>query len=323
MMSSRSFEASILFETTKASADNLECALDVLRGCWKSSSLLWMHANHFPALSGLIIGGWFPQAEAATVRFCRQRTISELLVRIEKPGQRWTRRRGGYTAALRDLGALVQGLEREGLIAILLEPASPHSDIFSLTSIGDVENGKIDIEVVGPGFDASDILRADITPHERFEIRFDNTSGSTWNREKVAISRTHLVDRDGYRTSVQRRLAKIGARLRNPSFPDELMDAGVSPSALGNLAQEAITFLRESGQMTLLDHSEIYEPLPPKLFDTFLGELLRLYKAVAESNIPWKTFSLASSFLSKDRLVIWDFFPLGDHDVKTLLHLRA
>ncbi len=323
MTSIGSFEGGILFETAKASSGNLRAALEGLRGCWKSSTLLWMHVNHFPCLSGVIVGGWFPQGEEAVISFSRARGFSELLVRIEKPGQRWTRRRGGYTAPLNDLRALVQALADEEMIAILLEPARPFSDLFSLTSVGDVDAGKLDIEVVGPGFDASDILRADITPHERFEVRLGGTPVAAWGRRNLEVSRTHSVDRESYRASVRRRLAKIGARLRNPSFPDELMGANVSESVLEGLAQEAAHFLRESGQTALLDHSDVYEPLPAQLFDIFLKELLRLYKAVAESKVPWRTFSLAGSFLPEDRLVIWDFFPPGDHDVRTLSHVRA
>jgi hypothetical protein len=317
-----SLEGRILLETTKATSHNLPAALATLKGCWKSGSVLWMHANRFPALSGLIFNGWFPESEEATTRFSRERAFSELLVRIEKPDQRWTRRRGGYTVPLEGVENLVQDLSREGMIAILLEPANPNSDLFSLTSISDIEVGKIDIEVVGPGFDASDILRADITPHERFEVTSGNRLNPAWDLHQLKISRTYLIDDENYRTSVQRRLRKIGARLRNPAFPDEWMDPSLPLSTVEALIQDAIRYLRESGHTDLPDHSDRYEPIPDHLLDKFLNELLRLSKAVAESDVPWRTFSLAGSFLSQNRLVIWDFFPPGDHDVRTLGKLR-
>src|SRR5216684_5514516 len=95
-----SFGRKILLETTKVTSENLPGALAALQGCWKSSSILWMHVNGFPALSGLVLGGWSRDSEESVVRFCRERNFSELLVRIEMPGQRWTRRRGGYTVPL-------------------------------------------------------------------------------------------------------------------------------------------------------------------------------------------------------------------------------
>jgi len=319
----RSLEGRILLETTKATSDNLPAALATLQGCWKSSSILWMHVNRFPTLSGLILGGWFPESQESIVRFCRQKNFSELLLRIEKPGQRWTRRRGGYTVPLELAKGLVQDLADEDMIAILLEPASPYSDFFSLTSVCEVDAGKVDVEVVGPGFDASDILRSDVTPHERFEIRFNDRLRAPWDRSKLRSIRTHLVDPESYRTSVRQRLVKIGARLRNAAFPEEQMQPGTSASALEGLVQEATHYLRESGQTILFERSDLYEPIPPRLLDAFLTEVFRLSKTVAESNVSWRTFSLAGSFLSEERLVIWDFFPPGDHDVRTLSRLKS
>lgn len=323
MKPSGSFEGRILLETTNANSASLAAALATLQGCWKSSSILWLHVNRFPALPGLILGGWFQESEESIVRFCRKKDLSEVLLRIEKPGQRWTRRRGGYTLPLKAVEGLVQDLAAEGMLAIFLEPASPYTDFFSLTSVCEVDAGKIDIEVVGTGFDASDILRSDTTPHERFEIRFDDQLRAPWDRAKLRSTRTHLVDEESYRASVRQRLVKIGARLRNPAFPEEQMQPGTSASTLEDLVQEATHYLRESGQMALLASSDRYEPIPSRLFDSFLTELLRLCKAVAESDVPWRTFSLAGSFLSEERLVIWDFFPPGDHDVRTLLKLTA
>ncbi len=313
----------ILIETANVTRENLGAALAAVPGCWKSSSLLWMHANDSPALPGLIFGGWSQESEESVIRFCRPRNFSELLVRVEKPGQRWTRRRGGYTVPLDAVKGLVQDLAADGMMAILLEPASPYTDFFSLTSVCEVDAGKVDVELVGPGFDASDILRSDITPHERFEIQFDDRLRASWDHPKLRSTRTHLVDPESYRTSVRQRLVKIGARLRNPAFPDEQMQPGTSASALEGLVQQATRYLRESGQTALLERSDRYEPIPPRLLDAFLTEVFRLSKTVAESNVSWRTFSLAGSFLSEERLVIWDFFPPGEHDVRTLLKLMA
>src|SRR6266849_9042076 len=135
MNATGSLEGRILLETTRVTSENFPGALTALQGCWKSSSILWMHVNRFPTLSGLILGGWFPESQESVVHFCRQRNLSELLLRIEKPGQRWTRRRGGYTIPLETAQKLVQDLAADGMIAIFLEPASPYTHLFSLTSV--------------------------------------------------------------------------------------------------------------------------------------------------------------------------------------------
>jgi len=314
------FNSSILIETPSASCDNLAGSLDVLQGCWKCSSLLWMQTNGFPVLPGLILKEWLSETEAAVSRFCRERNFSELLVRIEKPGQRWTRRRGGYTIPVSAARSLVDDLAKEGMLAQLLEPASPYSDLFSLTSVCDLLTGKLDIEVVGPGFDASDILRADVLPHERFEVFVENREVRTIAVSSLQQKRLHVVGRGDYQASFRRRLVKVGARLRNPSFPDEVSATASDPERQ-RLAEEAVHFLQASGQTLLLDHAARYEPIPARLLNLFLKEFLRLFGRIRSSNIQWRTLSLASSFLPQDRLVIWDFFPVGEHDTSVLSRL--
>ena len=314
-------QGSILIETGYVTRENLPDALAALRNCWKSSSLVWMHANRFPALPGVILSDWSHKSEEAVVRFCRERNISELLVRIEKPSQRWTRRRGGYTISVEKVGGFVEELAREGMILILLEPANPNSDFFSLTCVSEVDKGRIDVEVVGPGFDASDVLRADITPHERFEITLDRKLDR--DHSQMSIKRSYLVDREDYQASVRRRLAKIGARLRNPAFPEELLPPAAVPQVAERLVEDATGYLRESHQTALLEHSDHYDPIPAHLLDLFVEQVLRLSRSVADSNVLWRTFALAASFLSEDRLVIWDFFPPGNYDTTSLEYLQT
>lgn len=312
-----SFEGRILFETAEASSENLGAALEVLQGCWKSSSLLWMHVNHFPALSGLILGRWLPESGEAINAFSRVGAFSELLVRIEKPGQRWTRRRGGYLIPVTAAPSLVSELASEGMLTLLLEPVSPHSDLYSLTSLCDFFTGKIDIEVVGPGFDASDLLRSDTTPHERFEILPRTEAKQVMGPPNYKIRRLQLIEPDAYRKSVQRRLAKVGARLRNPSFPDEVLEH----FDCDKLANEARRYLEENGQTLVLEHLNNYEPIPLGLLDVFLVQLGRLLGAVAQ--VRWEALSVAGSFLGQQHLVMWDFFPTGDQDTRVLSGIRA
>src|SRR5882757_1608658 len=303
----------IFIETPRVGPENLVEYLDVLSGCWKCSSMLWMQSNSFAVLPGLILNTWTHETEAAVSRFCRERNFSEFLLRIEKPGQRWTRRRGGYTIPADKVRGQVEELASEGMITILLEPASPYLDMFSLTSACDLETGKLDVEVVGPGFDASDILRSDVLPHERFELFLGSGELKTKDPSQLQIKRLHVVGREEYKASFQRRLVKIGARLRNPSFPDEVMRAVAPGPDQAVLVQEAIHFLRTSGQTTMLAHEE-YEPIPSRMLNMFLGEFLRLFQKVRASKIHWRTLSLAASFRTEDRRSICHFLPPESYD---------
>ena len=312
----------MVIETQRVDQKNLPDFLVALQGCWKSSSLLWMKAHGFPVLPGLILNGWEPKAEEAVSRFCRERNFSELLVRIEKPGQRWTRRRGGYTISVSEVHALVDELAKEGMLTLLLEPASPYSDLYGLTSALDLATGKVDLEVVGPGFDASDILRSDTTPHERFEAWFDLEAIRSGKGKNPQIILSHLIEPDAYRASARRRLAKIGARLRNPPFPEDVLQ-GASNSLAEQLQQEAARYLRETGHTLLLNHLNEYRPIPGDLVEAFLRQLQRLFWAITASQIAWQHLSAAGSFLIQDNLVMWDFFSPGNENTSLLSKVTA
>jgi hypothetical protein len=280
-----------------------------------------MQSNGFPVLPGLILNGWDGETEKVVLNFCQERNFSDLLLRIEKPGQRWTRRRGGYNIPISAARGLVENLAKEGMLTLLLEPVSPYSDLYSLTSACDLTTGKVDLELVGPGFDASDILRSDTAPHERFEISVAIAKSRLSEPQQPTIRPVHLITPEAYQASTQRRLAKIGARLRNPSFPEEeLQAAGLSSS---ELAKEGMQYLQRTGQTRLLDHLTTYEPIPSTLLDAFLNQLLRLIRTAVGAEVPWKTVSVAGSFLESSRLVMWDFFVPGDQDTSILAALTA
>lgn len=305
----------LVVETPEIRAENLPTVLATLQGCWKSSSLLWLQANGFPVLPGLILRVWSEASHQAVIRFCRERNCSQLLLRVEKPRQRWTRQRGGYIVPLEQVPDAVASHAKEELIAILLEPASPYTDAYSLACVCDIALGSADVEVVGPGFDASDILRGDITPHERFEV---SLGGEHAHLHHPRVKRTFLIDQEPYLATVQRRLIKIGAKLRNPSFPDEVMTSSSSQ----NLAEEAEDYLTSSGQTTLLKHRGAYEPIPPTLFEVFLHQASRLRRTFLSASLPWRTLSFACGFLPRERFIIWDLFSPETDDTRKLAELR-
>jgi hypothetical protein len=277
-----------------------------------------MQANSFPVLPGIILGGWTSHGESAVRRFCRDNGFSELLVRIEKREQRWTRRRGGYTIPIDEVQQQVEELAREEMLTILLEPASSYSDLFSLTTACDLESGKLDVEVVGPGFDASDVLRSDLVPHERFEVFLASCGREVRADSAPQAKRSYVVARRDYQASVRQRLEKIGARLRNRSFADNLIGTSLSSVEREALAKEAEEFLRASGQTMLLDHAEEYQPIPLPLLKTFLREFQRIFERVRTQKTRWRLLSLAASFLPQERLVLWDFFVPSATDTRVL-----
>jgi hypothetical protein len=303
-------------EISTVSRANLLSALESVRGCLKTTSMLWMHALGLTVLSGVVVSDWSKASSKAVRGFCRRGRFSKLLLRIDKRHERWTRRRGGYLLTLAEVPATIEELHHEGMIAVLLEPASPYADQYSLAGVTVPDQEKLVIEVVGPGFDASDILRNDLQPHERWEASLEPIIAGAGATKAISCHRIHLVAQDQYRESVQARLAKIGARLKNPAFPDRGPKDSVPSSS--RLVEDALVFLKSTRQTTLLKHAESYTAIPEKYIVSFVRDVRKLLSGLSGYGIHLGPSSFAASLLPKRGLVFWDFFPSRKQEAASL-----
>ncbi len=276
--------------------------------------MLWMHALDIPVLRGIVISEWSRASASAVRRFCKKGAFSKLLLRIDRRDDRWTPRRGGYLISIPQVPATVDELYGEGRIAILLEPASPYADQYSMAGITIPERGKIVIEVVGTGFDASDILRGDLPAHERWEL--DLTPTRSASTPIAGAEQVHVITAEQYQDSVQRRLAKIGARLKNPAFPDSILKA--EGADVAHLRKAGAAFLTQAHQTALLKHASAYVPIPPKHLVSFVEHVRRLLSGLAGYGIHLGATSFAASVIPKRGLIFWDFFPARKEDAVSL-----
>lgn len=307
-------ELDLPLEISKVTRSNLLSALESVRGCLKVSSMLWMRALGLPVLSGIVIRDWSKVSAGAVEKFCRKGGFSELLLRIDKRNDRWSRRRGGFLIRVRDLPSTIKELKLEGRIAFLLEPISPYVDEYSLAGITVPEQQNMIVELVGPGFDASDILRGDIQAHERWQLHLESAIHAA-KPENAVGKRIHLVTPSAYAESVQARLAKIGARTKNEAFPDLVLQ---TTSQTSKLAEAGASFLRTSSQTILLEHAEAYSPIPQKHLVSFVRNVEKLLSGLAEYGIHLGPASFAAGVLPKRGLVFWDFFPAKKHEAAAL-----
>jgi hypothetical protein len=269
--------------------------------------MLRMHALGLPVLPGVVVSDWSKDSALAVKRFCRRGQFSKLLLRIDKCNERWTRRRGGYLLTLHDVPPTVKELQREGMIAALLEPATPYTDQYSLAGVTAPVDEKMTVEIVGPGFDASDILRGDLPAHERWQVSFTPMRPSRSARESISCRRVHILTSAQYSESVQMRLTKIGARTKNPSFPDADLKGRIGEST--ELVAQGEAFLKRTRQLTLLRHAKIYSPIPEKHVALFSRLVAKLLSGLSSYGINLGPSSFAASVIPKRGLIFWDFFP--------------
>jgi hypothetical protein len=300
---------------------NLLEALESVRGRLKTTSMLWMRALGLSVLSGVVVSDWSKASAKAVHSFSEKNRLSKLLLRVDKRDERWTRRRGGYLVTLSEVPATVEELQQEDMIAVLLEPASPYADQYSLAGVTDPDEDKLIVEVVGPGFDASDILRNDMQPHERWEASIGRAMARVASAARLSCHRTYIVAPDQYKESVQTRLVKIGARLKNPAFPNGVLKDSVPKSA--QLAKDAVAFLRRTDQTTLLKHADTYVPIPEKHIASFARDVRKLLSGLSEYGIHLGPSSFAASVIPRRGLIFWDFFPARKREAASLYPPRS
>ena len=301
-------------ELRNVSEHNLQEAVGSLNGYLKFASMVWLRALGQPILDGLIIKRWSVDADRALESFWDRHHCREALLRIDTRNKRWSERRGGYIVPGSKVRAVIKELNAERKIAAFLEPVSPYRDRYSLAGITDDTQEKITIEVVGPGFDASDLLRSDSLPHERFEALLPKLSREP--RNLVLEQRTYLTRPEDYRRTVEQRLVKIGARLRSPAYPKPAIDS--TGTERSRLAQEATDYLKRTKQAALLNHSTAYQPIPRRLVERFVTGVGSLVDGLSRYNIRLGPTSYAGTFTARGRFVFWDFFPADLSKAKEL-----
>jgi hypothetical protein len=279
---------------------------------------MWLRALNIPTVDGIVISKWSRTAAVAVERFCRKMHSGKVLIRFDRHGQRWTNRRGGYIADASQVEGVVRSLQGEETLVLCLEPVSPFADLYSLAAITDPDRSKMTVEIVGPGFDASDILRSDVQPHERFEVAlrtFDRSSLA--GSEVVKVKRTFLVSNDAYVASVKVRLQKIAAKLQNPMKAPAVQRRGKRAAMAA-----AEYYLRRTGESLLLEHRDAYTPVPRPMLHTFLQYVLQALDGLALNGLRLGPTSFAASFITFERIVIWDFFPARAEEMLQLTDRR-
>jgi hypothetical protein len=178
----------------------------------------------------------------------------------------------------------VDGILASGRVVFLLEPANPFSDLYSV-GLNVWPGEDLVVEVVSPGFDASDLKRGHATPHER--LRISRTSGRT-------IEHT-VISAPAYEVSWHERLLKARSLRRRDSSPSSLRR---------DISREE---LRHLGGDLLLEAESGYQPIRVDLLQEFVSNAASLGPRLREMDLPSEPYMISMSYVGRDaRPVYWD-----------------
>lgn len=247
--------------------------------CAKLVGWLVLHAAGLPAPPGIIVTNWDDAVAQAVDQFARQWHSEAVLVRSDSPAETALSPRGGFLSSRLDVTERVRPWLDEGRVCFLLEPLSPFDDLYSLSLEPDPLWELWEVEVVGPGYDASDLKRGDVTPLERISIEAADAAVRVASRI-ISSDETQAVAR-------QIRFEKIAA-------------------LLGGSIDSVAETLRLRGETLLLDNPT-YPPIPPSLLERAVRQSHRLKSELEKRGLAEPGVLLSMSYVGRSaRPVFWD-----------------
>ena len=261
--------------------------LDVIGvGLFKIRSWAGLTILGYPTLAGVVVLEWDKDAASTIENFASSHDINRLLFRSDAPRETGVYPRGGYELPIEDVEVISCALLDRKRTPYFLEPCNPFEDYFSLGLLlwpGD----DLVVEVVGRGFDASDLKRGDLSPHERFHLSPDG----------LAIRDHWQVSQAGYRQSKIQRLAKIG-RLYG-SHPDD-------ESSEEDLAEAGEAYLRATGYPLLLESTD-YEPVSLEMVESVAKKTTDLPGQLQGLGLPGAPLMISMTYWGPNLIpVYWD-----------------
>src|ERR1017187_2547159 len=127
------------------------------------------------------------------------------------------------------------------------------------------------------------------------------------NHPTDSAEEAHLISAGDYHESVNQRLIKIGARLKDSAFPRSIKQS--SRQARSALRDSAIEYLSRTEQTLLLKHLDRYIPISEKRLSTVVRCVVGMLGGLGNYGIHLGPTSFSASFTKTGRLVFWDFFP--------------
>lgn len=148
----------------------------------------------------------------------------------------------------------------------LLEPTNRTSNLYNINITYFPNNREIVLEILGKGFDISDLNRGDIYPHQI--IKIGNILFEDLFENKFKFSNNLICNAEEYRVSIKKRIKK----LQDLNFNISIENFNIE-----------------------------YKPCPTEI----LNKILIMVKRIVLANIS-KHFTVSSSILADGRMVFWD-----------------
>lgn len=272
---------SFILSRRKSDLDGIERAFpDHL----KLRSISWLLRRGAPSTEGVVFTSASSTAVAAALEYAASRGWSRFMVRHDAPRGLPRPMQGGFLINLDEISHWLSRFTRGG-VCMLLEPLDPLRNGYNVSCLFDIVSASL--EIVGPGFDASDLQRGQIIPHERRSL----------NTATGELGPPMLCDEDTYFDAVDDRYRKVWWKfVKRESEPQKWTDPG-DPAL--QAARRSVIEARGS------PIPPTYVPMPEGLLAKYV-RLARPLLAAWSKRRDCGSSVLAGSFVQDGSLRFWD-----------------
>ena len=291
---------------TNLTHQDFEKTIRKLENFWKAKSIALLDRFGLHTLSAVAITSWDEKIKQKLVNFCKVNDWNSVVIRTDKKKETGKDiPRGGYLVKISQLDNEIQKYLQNGRIVMILEPRDRYKNLYGVNILYDSkEPENLYLEVVGPGFEVSNLNRGDIIPHERLMVKL---------KEKLIILDRNIISGSSYRESVDLRYQQIGKRIL-----EENISQNQSKEKLIKIGKG---FLKTHGYHLLKENKKSYQKIPEEHLEKIVKNVIRLLHKMAKSGMVVDQFVLSSTVFDSGELVFWDMvFPEHKYEGKKNAH---
>jgi hypothetical protein len=280
------------------SPEEAAALLPRFEGFAKIQGMILCRVLGLPALRGAVLDPANTDGLAEAFRAVTALSPDRYLLRHDKNPESGHYPQGGYIVSNEELAGEIEWYRAHERMLILFEPAHPLDNGYS-AGVTIAADGVATLELVGPGFDASDLNRGYITPQEVYQFLLDGES----HTRKISHTVTNGM---AYRQAKRLRLRKLALKfvLRRKYLEEESED--LDPAATADLVVDKL--LPKYPIVSHLLGEQGYARAPA----SFVRRLCRYAETVATFEAPRRRFLAlsASEVFHGKRDAVWDIvFP--------------
>jgi arsenate reductase-like glutaredoxin family protein len=180
----------------------VEATLKELKGFWKLWSACLLQGVGLPTPRGIIVTRRYASLEADLRKLLQTIGATAALLRHDRQNEAPPYPRGGFLVPADKLVDGVQAFFSAGRIVAVYEPLHRLQNGYNLNLLFESED-KVLVEIAGPGFDASNLQRGDITPHEVLAIQVSR------NGDVSRLKTVYQTTDEEFRRSARNRVEKF------------------------------------------------------------------------------------------------------------------